>query len=285
MTAGNSVPKAAIYIRVSTEEQWREGYSLPAQESRLREYCERKGYEVFDLYADRGISAKDIQHRPEMLRLLQDAEAERVNAVCVFALSRFSRNVADLYKTCSILKAHKISLESCTEPFDTSTPIGMAIVGILGVVAQLEREQTSERVAAAMLERAKQGKRTCSYVLGYDREGTDGLAVNPKEAAIVKFIFQAYSKHQNLSIVSRMCADLGYRGKNGAVMQPYNIRVILTRPIYAGYNSFHGQLYRGKHHPIVSVPMFNHVQLRLLQSGKKCKTRPPVPIIESSMSA
>lgn len=268
----SSIPvKAAIYIRVSTEDQAREGYSLPAQEQVLRKYCAKKGYEVHDLYADRGISGKDVKHRPEMLRLLQDVEADRINAVCVFALSRFSRSVADLYNLCSMFKGHDVSLESCTEPFDTSTPIGMAVVGILGVVAQLEREQTAERVKIAMAERARQGKRTCSCVLGYELDGTDNLTVNPIEAEIIRYIFDAYLTCGNLSEVARQCREHGYMGKRGVALNAYKIYVILTRPLYAGYNLYCGMLYRGIHAPIIPVSDFNEVQRRLMdcQRGRK----------------
>lgn len=259
--------KAALYIRVSTLDQAREGYSIPAQDKVLHDHCIRRGYEVYDIYADCGISGKDICHRPEMLRLLQDVQSSRVDVVCVFSLSRFSRSVADLYQLCALLKRHNVSLESCTEPFDTGTPIGMAVVGILGVVAQLEREQTSERVKIAMAERARQGKRTCSCVLGYDLDGSDNLTPNPIESEIVLFIFECYLICGNLSEVARQCTARGYKGKKGVAFNAYKIYVILTRPLYAGYNLYCGMLYRGCHAAIVDVKTFNKIQRTLLACG------------------
>lgn len=148
----------AIYIRVSTLDQAREGYSLEAQEKALRKWCAERGHIVYDLYADRGISGKDIKNRPEMSRLLKDAKEGKFNTVLFWALSRFTRSVADLYSTMEMLQKQSIAMVSYTEAFDTSSPMGRAMIGIVGVFAQLERELTGERVQTAMAERAAQGK-------------------------------------------------------------------------------------------------------------------------------
>ena len=92
-------PRAALYIRVSTVEQAAEGYSLAAQLHDLRAYCERKQYAVVEVYTDEGISAKDIDHRPDFRRLLQDAQAERFDVVVVMRLTRLTRSIRDL-RTC-----------------------------------------------------------------------------------------------------------------------------------------------------------------------------------------
>lgn len=92
----NKVLRVAIYIRVSTYDQAREGYSLEAQENALRKWCADRNYQVYEIYADRGISGKDIDHRPDMKRLLQDAKEEKFDMVIFWALSRFTRSVSDL---------------------------------------------------------------------------------------------------------------------------------------------------------------------------------------------
>ena len=101
MTRDNRPLKAAIYIRVSTLDQVREGYSLETQETVLRKWCQDHKYEVYDLYGDRGISGKDIEHRPDMRRLMQDAHSGCFDLVVFWALSRFTRSVRDLYDTMS----------------------------------------------------------------------------------------------------------------------------------------------------------------------------------------
>ena len=207
--------RVAIYIRVSTLDQAREGYSLEAQEKTLRKWCDDRKYIVYDLYADKGISGKDIEHRPDMNRLLNDAKNGSFDLVLFWALSRFTRSVSDLYSTMEKFQKWNVSMVSYTEAFDTSTPMGRAMIGIVGVFAQLERELTSERVSAAMAERATQGKRTCSEILGYDLEGKDSFKINEKEAEYVRFCFSEYLLRKNLSEVAKEAKARGFKGKDG----------------------------------------------------------------------
>lgn len=273
--------RAAIYIRVSTLDQAREGYSLEAQERTLRKWCVDKKYEVTDLYADRGISGKDIEHRPEMGRLLQDAEKRNFDMVVFWALSRFTRSVSDLYTTLEKFQRWNVSMASYTEAFDTSTPMGRAMIGIIGVFAQLERELTSERVFAAMEERAAQGKRTCHEVLGYDKSGKDTFTINEKEAEYVRFCFSEYLLRKNLSEVATEARERGYVGKRGKIPCAYSVQKIITRPVYCGYNLFCENIYKGGHEPIIDVPTYNRVQRLLLRQGKLIghKRKKPLHII------
>ena len=195
-----------------------------------------------------------------MCQLIKDAKLKQFDIVLVWALSRLTRSVADLYATWDLLNANKIDLISLTETFDTSTSVGRAMMGLLGVFAQMEREITAERIKAAMVERAMQGKRTTNEVLGYDLQGTDGLIVNECEAERVRYIFEAYIKYRNLSAVAELCRLQGYTGKRGRIFKAEHIKVILTRPIYIGYNSFCGQLYKGAHDPIIDEAVYNKVQ-------------------------
>ena len=195
-----------------------------------------------------------------MMQLLDDAQSGRFDTVLIWALSRFSRSVPDLYNALSLFERRSIDLISLTEPFDTSTPMGRAMIGIVGVFAQLERELTAERVRAAMAERAAQGKRTCNEVLGYDLDGKDGLIINDEGAEVVRYIYNRYLEYRNLTAVAELCTLRGYHGRRGGRLTAHHIRVILTRPIYAGYNSFMGNIYQGRHEPIVTVRQYNRVQ-------------------------
>lgn len=260
--------RVAIYIRVSTLDQAREGYSLDAQESVLRKWCNDHGYTIHDLYADRGISGKDIEHRPDMRRLMRDAKNGCFDMVIFWAISRFTRSVRDLYDTMTNFQTWNISMMSYTESFDTSTPMGRAMIGIVGVFAQLERELTGERVSAAMLVRAQSGKRTCSEILGYDLMGKDSFTINKKEAEYVRFCFNKYLERKSLSEVANLCREKGYRGKRGKAPNAWTVSVILTRPQYCGYNSYLGQVYKGDFEPIISVAQYNRVQRLLIRQGK-----------------
>ena len=267
--------RVAIYIRVSTVDQAREGYSLPAQEKALRTWCKEHKHNVYNdvVYADEGISAKDITHRPAMQQLLDDAQQHKFDSILVWSLSRFTRSMSDLCNTLTVLQRNNIEFISLTESFDTRTAVGRLMVNILGAFAQMEREQTSERVKFAQAERAAQGKRTASYALGYSRDGKDTFCVNPATAKIVRYIFNKYEEFKSLSAVAECCNLSGYRGLCGCVFTAESIRKILTRPLYCGYNVYHGKLYRGSHQAIIEVKQYNHVQ-RLLdrsRSGRNCK--------------
>lgn len=258
----------AIYIRVSTLDQAKEGYSLDAQEKSLRKWCIDKKYYIFDLYADKGISGKDIKHRPEMNRLLNDAQNGKFNIVLFWALSRFTRSVSDLYSTMEDFQKWNIDMVSYTESFDTSTPMGRAMIGIVGVFAQLERELTSERVRAAIEERACQGKRTCSEILGYDLDGKDSFKINEKESEYVRFCFSEYLVRKNLSEVAAEAVKRGFTGKRGKKPTAWTVQKILTRPQYAGYNTYLGEIYKGNYKPIIDLVTWNKVSRLLKLQGK-----------------
>lgn len=260
--------RVALYLRVSTEDQAREGYSLAAQEHTLREWCIRNGHDISGIYIDAGLSAKDIVHRPQMRRMMQDAQTGAFDAILVWALSRFTRSMLDLCSTLDTLAACGVSLISYSEAFDVSTPTGRAMAGVVGVFAQLERELTSERVKAAAAERARQGKRTTNEVLGYDLDGPDGLVINPVEAERVRYIFEIYLQRKSLTEVAELCRLKGYTGKRGRVQTPESVRIILTRPIYCGYNQFKGRLYKGNHQPIVPKETYNKVQRLIIRQGE-----------------
>lgn len=272
--------RVAIYIRVSTLDQAKEGYSLEAQEKTLRKWCEDRKFTVHDLYADKGISGKDIEHRPDMNRLLKDAKSKQFDMVLFWALSRFTRSVSDLYSTMEKFQKWDVSMVSYTEAFDTSTPMGRAMIGIVGVFAQLERELTSERVSAAMAERASQGKRTCSEILGYDLKGKDSFTINVKEAEYVRFCFNEYLLRKNLSEVANEAKRKGFKGKRGKSPSAYSIEKILTRTQYCGYNPFCGVIYRGNYEPIISVEVFNKVQTLLRRQGKNIGRKRLEPIVK-----
>lgn len=271
--------RAAIYIRVSTVEQAQEGYSLPAQERTLRTYCDLKGYTVHHVYADEGKSAKDIKHRPQIQQLIKDGVQGKFDVVVIWSITRFSRRLIDLCNTCETLGNRGIYLESFSEPFDSRTAIGRMIRDILGVIAQWERETNSENVRLAMKERAMQGNRTISYMLGYDSIDGGGLKINRKEAKIVRYIFDAYEKHRSFTTVAHLCEKRGYVGKKGNVLSPQSITVILTRFAYCGYYGWHRQPIKGDFTPIISIEQYNRVQAIIDSIGQKSGRKRIHPLV------
>jgi site-specific DNA recombinase len=177
--------------------------------------------------------------------------------------------------TCDRLEKYDVYLESYTEAFDSQTTVGRMIRGILGVIAQWEREVISENVKSAAHERARQGKRTCSYALGYDAVIDGEFTINEKEAEIIRYIYSAYIKHKCTIAVSDLCRAKGWRGKRGGQFRPYTVYKILTSPLYCGYYSWHGSpIAKGGYDPIMDVKTFNRVQRIILERGKVAGRNP-----------
>lgn len=260
--------KIAIYIRVSTQEQAREGYSLEAQEKILRDYCQIKKHQIVNVYSDEGISGGSIEKRLAFQKMIRDAKNKQFDAILVWKLTRFSRNLSDLIQTCEELEKNGVYLISFSESFDSTTPAGRMIRSMLGTVAQFEREVTAENVKLALENRASSGARTCSEILGYDLQGKTSLQINEKEAVYIRFVFDNYLIYKNLSEVAALCREKGFTGKRGRKASAQSILVILTCPVYAGYNRYCGQVYKGSHEPIISVKQYNKVQSILKQQGK-----------------
>lgn len=259
---------AAIYIRVSTREQAKEGYSLDAQQRLLVDFCKAKKYNIYKIYADEGISAKNLKNRPGMMQLLADAKEKKFNIILVWKLTRFARNLSNLTTSCEELDRYGVDLVSYSESFDSSTPAGRMVRNMLGTVAEFEREVDSENTYLALLERARQGKRTCHDVLGYDSVGKDSFKINPVEAEYVNFVHDQYLIRKNITEVTALAREKGYHGTRGRRPCTQSIYTILTRPIYAGYNLFKGEIYKGNYEPIRTPQQFNRVQRLLTRQGK-----------------
>ena len=259
----------AIYIRVSTAEQAKEGYSLSAQEKILVKFCEQKGYTVYKIYREKGVSAKDTTNRPAFNEMMNEAKNRKFSAVIVWKLSRFSRNLPDLTAACEELFKRNIYLISYSEKFDCTTPVGRLMLNILGTTAQFEREVIGENVALGLLESAEQGHPHFAQILGYDRIDRNKWIVNEKEAEQVKFIYETFIEKGCVNQVSKICKEKGLVGKRGKKQSQNQIAVILTRPFYAGYVLHKERIYKGNHSAIIDVETFNLVQKMMELQGMK----------------
>lgn len=265
--------RAAMYTRVSSIEQAREGFSLDVQIKSLTQYCEAKGYCVVgEAYVDAGRSGKSIAGRESFQRLIADALAGKIDVIVIWTLSRFSRNLADFLTTCDALEAKGVYVESLHESFDSRTPTGRLLRAILASIAQWEREIISENVSAAVLERAQQGLRTCPYALGYRRDGKETFKIDKEKAEIVRWIYAEYLRIGTVKRLAEECARRDYRGLKGNVIGQSALHKILRTPLYCGYNRLHDELYPGKHPPIVDVQTYNAVQ-RMLDANPNAGRR------------
>ena len=146
-----------LYMRVSTEDQAREGFSLPEQKERLEAYCKFKGYEIKDYYEDAGISAKTGNLRPEFERLKEDIKAKRINTLVALKLDRITRSIYDWEELMKFLEKNNAYLDVVNDEINTTTANGKLVSRLLMSVSQNEIERTSERTKMCMAGAIKQG--------------------------------------------------------------------------------------------------------------------------------
>src|SRR5690606_28162321 len=184
--------KVAVYIRVSTQMQVEEGYSLAAQKERLKAFAYSQGWEIVQYYVDEGVSAKDL-NRPELQRMLKDMKAKLFDIVLVYKLDRLTRSVIDLDKLLTEFNKYDVKFKSSTEIYDTTTATGRLFIRLVASMAQWERENLSERVSFGMEQKAKEGKWVINVPpFGYDRTTEGYLEIIEHEAVIVKRIYKMY---------------------------------------------------------------------------------------------
>ena len=184
---------AAIYCRVSTEDQVREGYSLGEQLDKLKDLCKFRNYKVYGVYEDAGISAKDMDHRPEFKKMLEDVKNKKVNVIVSYKLDRLTRSVRDLETLISELEKYDCSLECAMDDINTSTANGRFFVRMLTVLSQLEIKRVSKRTKFGMVGAIKDGHIPVRKTLGFMRDNKK-LIINPAESEIVERIFDLYLK-------------------------------------------------------------------------------------------
>ena len=149
--------KTAIYVRVSTDEQAQEGFSIRAQIDKLKTYALLKDWEIFDIYADEGISGKNIVDRPAINRLIDDINDGKVNNVLVFKVDRLTRSTKNLLELVELFEAKDCAFNSLTESIDTQTPSGRMFLKIIGIFAEFERENLASRLKLGLERKVKEG--------------------------------------------------------------------------------------------------------------------------------
>lgn len=145
---------AGFYPRVSTEDQSRFGHSLDEQEDRLKKLCEFKDYEIYKVYREEGVSAKDT-NRPKFKEMIQDMKDGKINKIIVYKLDRLTRSIQDLENICKMLEEYNCDLESMAEEINTGNVNGKFFIRMLAILAQLEIERTSERTKFGLIGAAK----------------------------------------------------------------------------------------------------------------------------------
>ena len=254
--------RAALYIRVSTLEQAQEGYSIGAQKERLLAYCKAQDWAVSDFYIDGGYSGSNLD-RPGIQKLV--SEVDSFDLVLVMKLDRLSRSQRDtLHLIEDVFLPNKVDFVSMSESFDPSAPFGRAMIGILSVFAQLEREQIRERTFMGRLERAKEGlfHGGMYFPIGYDY-GPDGhLVVNEYEAAQVRKIYDWYLDGMSPEKIAERLRSEGYTNRYGSwseVSGRISVIRILSSEVYLGTLKFGSVVVEHAHEAIVDRERFDRV--------------------------
>jgi len=228
--------KTAIYIRVSTEDQAKEGYSLEVQREYLEDFAEREGYEVFKVYCDEGISAYSTR-RAALQELLADAKAKKFSLVLVHKIDRFSRKLKDLLMLVDELSSYGVAFKSATEPFDSTTSAGKLMFQQLGSFAEFERNRIAERVFPGMVKGVQQGNwqgaRFVPFGYTYDK-AKKLLEIEEREANIVKLIYTMYISGKSTRDIAAYLDKKEYKTRTGKQFYNKFICDILKNRIYTG---------------------------------------------------
>ena len=265
---------AAIYCRVSTEDQARAGYSLGEQLEKLKDLCKFRDYNIYNIYEDAGISAKDMDHRPEFKKMLEDVKNKKVNVIVSYKLDRLTRSVRDLETLISELEKYDCSLECAMDDINTSTANGRFFVRMLTVLSQLEIERVSERTKFGLVGAIKDGHIPVRKTLGFMRDNKK-LIINPNESDIVLRIFDLYLKGNSYQRIANI-----FNKENVLNKKWYDTTIlkILSNPLYKGDYISGGRtgtpvLYEGVVEPIVSKKMWEECQVQTRKNTRNYTRR------------
>ncbi|MGX0301548.1 cassette chromosome recombinase CcrB [Staphylococcus hominis] len=273
------------YIRVSTERQV-EGYSIEGQITQIEQYCQFNGYELVDIYADRGISGKSM-NRPELQRMLNDAKNGKLDCVMVYKINRLARNTSDLLTIVEELHRQNVEFFSLSERMEVKNSTGKLMLQILASFSEFERNTILENIYTGQRQRALEGYYQGNLPLGYNNipDNKKELMINQHEANIVKYIFESYAKGHGYRKIANALNHKGYVTKKGNPFSISAVTYILSNPFYIGkiqfakYKDWNDKrrkglndkpvIAEGKHTPIISQSLWDKVQARKRQVSEK----------------
>ncbi len=262
--------KCGLYMRVSTEDQAREGFSLPEQKERLKSFCKFKGYEIIDYYQDAGISAKTGNYRPEFERLKEDIKSKRVNTIVALKLDRITRSIYDWENLMTFLDENNAYLDCVNDEINTTSANGKMISRLLMSVSQNEIERTSERTKIGLAGAIKSGHIPHVAPLGYKHEDKR-LVIDYSTKDIIVRIFDLYYNGYSYQKISNIFNEEKVLGKDN--WRDSTIQTILENEIYKG-DFVHGKrtknptYYEDVVEPIISKEMWEDCQVQKKKNSR-----------------
>lgn len=284
-----SAPKrVALYTRVSTDIQAnKDEGSLDTQEARLRSLVSTRvgPHDIRFVFREEGESGKSLD-RPALQQLLSRVRAGEVDLVLVTRIDRLSRSLLDFYEVHRLFEEHGVQFVSLNETFDTSSALGRAMLKLVLVFAELEREQTAERTRTALRARAERGLWNGGHPpLGYDSEGSGHIKVNEVEAELVRGIFAKYEESRSTNTVFRWLKESGHRQKTytsrrrgaagGKEFTVSGIQHLLQNRLYLGEIDHKGDIFEGQHPALIDRDTFDRVQA-IFETNNKGAHGPPL---------
>ena len=269
------IVRVVIYIRVSTQEQV-DGYSIEAQKEALLALCKARGWHVVEVIVDPGYSGSNLD-RPGIQSLI--SKIQNYDMVLVYKLDRLSRSQLDtLHLIQNVFLPNGVDFVSMSESFDTSSPFGRAVIGILSVFAQLERETIKDRMDMGRVERFKEGKyHGGTPPIGYDYDPeTERLVVNEYEAMQVRMIFNMYCGTPELPgmgyrKIAEYLQEKGFRTKYGDWRHPRTVSMVISNRSYLGEIRYRDHVVTGAHPAIIPAELFDRAQLLTQTRDEKHK--------------
>jgi len=277
--------RTGIYVRVSTEEQAREGFSIRAQIEKLKNYAKLKDWTIVDIYKDEGISGKNIVDRPDINRLINDIKNNKVNNVLVFKIDRLTRSTKNLIELVEFFNFHHCAFNSLMESIDTNSATGRMFIKIIGIFAEFERENLIERVKIGFERKSKEGYTLCSRTASYGyirRKGQKIQEIVLEEAIIVKEIFQKFvNENYSMTEIAKFLNAKGIPTKENCKWSSKTIKVILTNTNYIGKvrhlinDKINYTDNDGIHKPIIDEDIYYQAQEKINLMKKITRTKHP----------
>ena len=272
---GQKVDCTALYIRVSTEKQPEEGFSLDAQESRLRAYCEAQQWQVCadQIYVDAGVSGKSVVGRDGFNAMMQAAKDGEIKRVVAIKLDRIARNAGDFLAIVKELQGYGCDLVLIKESFDTSTPQGKFALTMFAAIAELEASTITERMMSGKAQKASEGGYNGSQCpLGYTYD-VGVFTIDTKQAVTVRDIFLSFVNGQTMASIAKALNAGNVPTVRGGRWHTETVKYILKNGFYCGLAQWEDTEVMGSHPAIITREVYEsaHERLRTLKPGKQAK--------------